>query len=72
MTDGEGSGAELDEQEVTDECAMLIHADHIHKFPDLKGQKPLGTLFISKHESFFQINNHIISLKIIKICYNWH
>ncbi|XP_031778307.1 transmembrane protein KIAA1109 isoform X11 [Nasonia vitripennis] len=36
VTDGEGSGADADDQEVTDECAMLIHADHMHKHLHLK------------------------------------
>ena len=44
MTDGEGSGADADDQEVTDECAMLIHADHMHKHIHSKSgqEKPSG------------------------------
>ncbi|XP_076277866.1 transmembrane protein KIAA1109 homolog tweek isoform X6 [Lasioglossum baleicum] len=37
LTDGEGSAGEVDEQEVTDECAMLIHTDHMHKHIHVKG-----------------------------------
>ncbi|XP_046477858.1 bridge-like lipid transfer protein family member 1 isoform X1 [Neodiprion pinetum] len=36
LTDGEGSAGDVDDQEVTDECAMLIHADHIHKHVQIK------------------------------------
>ncbi|XP_014476117.1 PREDICTED: uncharacterized protein KIAA1109 isoform X1 [Dinoponera quadriceps] len=38
LTDGEGSAGDVDDQEVTDECAMLIHADHMHKHIHIKGQ----------------------------------
>ncbi|XP_034943286.1 transmembrane protein KIAA1109 homolog isoform X1 [Chelonus insularis] len=31
LTDGEGSAGDGDDQEVTDECAMLIHTDHMYK-----------------------------------------
>ncbi|XP_051162533.1 transmembrane protein KIAA1109 homolog isoform X5 [Leptopilina boulardi] len=31
LTDGEGSAGDVDDQEVTDECAMLIHTDNLHK-----------------------------------------
>nr|XP_033335326.1 transmembrane protein KIAA1109 homolog isoform X11 [Megalopta genalis] len=37
LTDGEGSAGEVDDQEVTDECAMLIHTDHMHKHIHVKG-----------------------------------
>lgn len=37
MTDGEGSAGDVDDQEVTDECAMLIHTDHMHKHAHTKG-----------------------------------
>lgn len=37
MTDGEGSAGDVDDQEVTDECAMLIHTDHMHKHTHIKG-----------------------------------
>ncbi|XP_011494762.1 PREDICTED: uncharacterized protein KIAA1109 [Ceratosolen solmsi marchali] len=42
MTDGECSGG--DDHEVTDECAMLIHADHMHKHMHLKSgqEKTVG------------------------------
>ncbi|XP_012270662.1 uncharacterized protein KIAA1109 isoform X2 [Orussus abietinus] len=45
LTDGEGSAADVDDQEVTDECAMLIHADHIHKQTQVKNgpDKSTGT-----------------------------
>ncbi|XP_063974640.1 bridge-like lipid transfer protein family member 1 isoform X5 [Diachasmimorpha longicaudata] len=45
LTDGEGSAGDGDDQEVTDECAMLIHADHIYKHTQIKvGQeKSTGT-----------------------------
>lgn len=46
MTDGEGSGGDVDEQEVTDECAMLIHADHMHKHLHSKGQERTSGIFI--------------------------
>ncbi|KAK2588447.1 hypothetical protein KPH14_004440 [Odynerus spinipes] len=36
LTDGEGSGGDVDDQEVTDECAMLIHADHMNKHIHVK------------------------------------
>ncbi|XP_043249927.1 transmembrane protein KIAA1109 isoform X1 [Colletes gigas] len=36
LTDGEGSAGEVDDQEVTDECAMLIHTDHMHKHTHVK------------------------------------
>ncbi|KAK9299212.1 hypothetical protein QLX08_007719 [Tetragonisca angustula] len=36
LTDGEGSAGEVDDQEVTDECAMLIHTDHMHKHTHAK------------------------------------
>nr|XP_031841602.1 transmembrane protein KIAA1109 isoform X3 [Nomia melanderi] len=36
LTDGEGSAGEVDDQEVTDECAMLIHTDHMHKHIHVK------------------------------------
>jgi hypothetical protein len=42
ITDGEGSGGDLDDHEVTDECAMLIHADHMNKHMHLKdGQEKM-------------------------------
>ncbi|KAJ8666820.1 hypothetical protein QAD02_008482 [Eretmocerus hayati] len=47
MTDGEGSGAEADDQEVTDECAMLIHSDHMHKNMHSKGQDKLSGTILS-------------------------
>lgn len=37
LTDGEGSAGDVDDQEVTDECAMLIHTDHMHKHTHIKG-----------------------------------
>ncbi|KAG7214078.1 hypothetical protein KM043_001440 [Ampulex compressa] len=37
LTDGEGSAGDVDDQEVTDECAMLIHTDHMHKHIHVKG-----------------------------------
>ncbi|KAH0953833.1 hypothetical protein HN011_011903 [Eciton burchellii] len=36
LTDGEGSAGDVDDQEVTDECAMLIHTDHMHKHTHIK------------------------------------
>ncbi|XP_012263790.2 transmembrane protein KIAA1109 homolog isoform X5 [Athalia rosae] len=39
LTDGEGSAGDVDDQEVTDECAMLIHADHIHKHVQIKSNQ---------------------------------
>ncbi|XP_050452726.1 transmembrane protein KIAA1109 isoform X1 [Cataglyphis hispanica] len=36
LTDGEGSAGDIDDQEVTDECAMLIHTDHMHKHAHIK------------------------------------
>lgn len=36
LTDGEGSGGDVDDHEVTDECAMLIHTDHMHKHVQIK------------------------------------
>ncbi|XP_035723534.1 transmembrane protein KIAA1109-like isoform X4 [Vespa mandarinia] len=36
LTDGEGSAGDVDDQEVTDECAMLIHTDHINKHIHVK------------------------------------
>ncbi|XP_015586515.1 uncharacterized protein KIAA1109 isoform X3 [Cephus cinctus] len=36
LTDGEGSAGDVDDQEVTDECAMLIHTDHMHKHVQVK------------------------------------
>ncbi|XP_043271443.1 transmembrane protein KIAA1109 isoform X4 [Venturia canescens] len=41
LTDGEGSGGDVDDQEVTDECAMLIHTDHMHK--QIKGAQDKST-----------------------------
>ncbi|XP_020299517.1 uncharacterized protein KIAA1109 isoform X4 [Pseudomyrmex gracilis] len=37
LTDGEGSAGDVDDQEVTDECAMLIHTDNVHKHTHIKG-----------------------------------
>ncbi|XP_057320080.1 bridge-like lipid transfer protein family member 1 isoform X4 [Microplitis mediator] len=36
LTDGEGSAGDGDDQEVTDECAMLINTDHIYKHTQAK------------------------------------
>ncbi|KAF7987765.1 hypothetical protein HCN44_003628 [Aphidius gifuensis] len=36
LTDGECSGGDVDDPEVTDECAMLIHTDHIYKHAQVK------------------------------------
>lgn len=46
LTDGEGSTGEVDDQEVTDECAMLIDTDHMYKHTHVKsGQdKSTGTI----------------------------
>ncbi|XP_029046657.1 transmembrane protein KIAA1109 homolog isoform X1 [Osmia bicornis bicornis] len=43
LTDGEGSAGEVDEQEVTDECAMLIHTDHMHKHTHIKSGQDKST-----------------------------
>ncbi|XP_076753670.1 transmembrane protein KIAA1109 homolog tweek isoform X3 [Xylocopa sonorina] len=43
LTDGEGSAGEVDDQEVTDECAMLIHTDHIHKHTHIKSGQDRST-----------------------------
>ncbi|XP_031778300.1 transmembrane protein KIAA1109 homolog isoform X4 [Nasonia vitripennis] len=47
VTDGEGSGADADDQEVTDECAMLIHADHMHKHLHLKNVQDRMSVSVS-------------------------
>ncbi|KAK0176217.1 hypothetical protein PV328_000373 [Microctonus aethiopoides] len=41
LTDGEGSA--VDDQEVTDECAMLIHTDHIYKHAQVKTAQDKST-----------------------------
>ncbi|XP_061939071.1 bridge-like lipid transfer protein family member 1 isoform X15 [Apis cerana] len=43
LTDGEGSTGEVDDQEVTDECAMLIHTDHMHKHTHVKSGQDKST-----------------------------
>lgn len=43
LTDGEGSAGEVDDQEVTDECAMLIHTDHMHKHTHAKSGQDKST-----------------------------
>lgn len=49
MTDGEGSVGDVDDQEITDECAMLIHTGHMHKHMHIKGgqDKASGNKYIS-------------------------
>ena len=43
LTDGEGSGGDADDQEVTDECAMLIHTDHMNKHAQIKSGQDKST-----------------------------
>lgn len=54
LTDGEGSAGDVDDQEVTDECAMLIHTDHINKHIHVKnGQdKSSGSTYSYKSTSY--------------------
>ncbi|OAD56139.1 hypothetical protein WN48_04013 [Eufriesea mexicana] len=43
LTDGEGSAGEVDDQEVTDECAMLIDTDHMYKHTHVKSGQDKST-----------------------------
>lgn len=52
LTDGEGSAGDVDDQEVTDECAMLIHTDNLHKQSHAKsGNDKASGIFFFIHRS---------------------
>lgn len=53
LTDGEGSAGDGDDQEVTDECAMLINTDHIYKHSQVK-PGPDKSTGIFKDNSHYQ------------------
>lgn len=55
LTDGEGSAGDVDDQEVTDECAMLIHTDNLHKQSHAKSghDKVSGIFFVTFNRSSF-------------------
>jgi len=70
LTDGEGSAGDVDDQEVTDECAMLIHTDHMHKHTHIKGgqDKTSGIKNYTVNELGLQIfadNNRVFEKKFL-------